>query len=139
MITTAAPAVPDPGEADKLKESLVDLNLTVAARRLDELIRKAQDANRSYSEFLASIVSTESTGRFERKLARSLKRSHLSSVKSLEEFDFSIRRKLSPAAVKELLNCRWIEEGRSVICVGRSGTGKTHIAKALGHAACTKE
>lgn len=133
---TKQDAVPE--EPDHLTELLRELNLTVAAAKLQDLLAQAQEKGCSYSQFLASLLAAESAGRFERKLARSLKRSRLGSTRSLDEFDFSVRRKLSAAAVKELLNCRWVEEGRSILCVGRSGTGKTHVVKALGHAACLK-
>ena len=127
-----------PEDPERLGQLLVALNLTSAAHEIDRLLRQAQESAYSYSRLLTTVLQTESQGRFQRKLSRALKRSHLGVCKTLEEFDFSFRRKLAAAAVKELLNCRWIDEGRSILCVGRSGTGKTHVAKALGHAACMK-
>lgn len=126
------------GENKELRRQLAGLNLTIAAAKLDESLSQAQIHQLSYSDFLSRLLAAEEHGRFERKLARSLKRSRLGAVKSLDEFDFSVRRKLSAPAVKELLNCQWIVEGRSVLCIGRSSTGKTHVAKALGYAACMK-
>src|SRR3972149_4883712 len=55
--------------------------------------------------------------------------------RSLEGFDWAARPQLSPQVVKELLTCRFIDEHRNVILVGRPSTGKTTVAKALGHAA----
>lgn len=132
--TCTAVCTPDPD--DSLSKILLDLNLTVAAKELNRLLGEAEERGDGYSDFLTAVLETESTGRFERKLNRSLKRSGLGATKSIDEFDFSIRRKLPKTAVKELLKCRWIVEGRSIICVGRPGTGKTHIAKAIAYAAC---
>lgn len=122
-------------QQDQLQKLLTELNLTVAAAKLPELLLQAQQKQLGYSDFLLAALQAESKGRFERKLARRLKRSGLGRTKSLDEFDFSIRPKLSPAAVKELLACRWVKEGRSIICVGMCGRGKTHVAKAIAHAA----
>lgn len=123
---------------EEIHNYLMTLNLTTVADRLQELLNESEAKGESYSAFLLKLLQTEFTGRFERKLKRSLRRSCLGASKGIDEFDFTIRKKLSKAAVKELSNCQWIEEGRSVICAGRPGTGKTHIAKALGHAACMK-
>lgn len=127
-----------PDESKQLRQQLAGLNLTIAAGKLEEALSQAQIHQLCYSDFLSRLLAAEENGRFERKLVRSLKLSRLGAVKSLDEFDFSVRRKLSAPAVKELLNCQWIAEGRSVLCIGRSSTGKTHVAKALGYAACMK-
>jgi DNA replication protein DnaC len=128
----------DDQRPEALRDLLLALNLTVAAKELDSLLDEAQRNSQSYSQFLGALLHVESNGRFQRRLSRGIKRAHLGAVKTLEEFDFSVRSKLSAPAVKELLNCRWIQEGRSILCVGRSGTGKTHVAQALGQAACMK-
>jgi DNA replication protein DnaC len=57
---------------------------------------------------------------------------------TLDGFDWAARPQLSPQVVKELLTCRFVEEHRNVILVGRPSTGKTTVAKALGHAACAR-
>ena len=44
--------------------------------------------------------------------------------------------KLDPRVVKELFGCRFVEEHRNILCLGRAGLGKTRIAKAIAHAAC---
>ncbi len=138
MVTNKKSAAPQGDDLEIIQASLSDLNLTVIAKSLEDHLRSAQEGGVSYSEFLRRILVEEATGRYERKLARSLKRSNLGASKSLEEFDFTVRKKLTKAAVMELLGCHWIKEGRSIICVGRSGTGKTHLAKALAKAACMK-
>ena len=138
MSRKTKPAAAAPEDPDGLGRLLTELNLTVASGRIAELLRNAQEQSQSYSDFLSVVLKAESAGRFDRKLSRGLKRSQLGTTKSLDEFDFSIRPKLAPAPVKELLNCRWVTEGRPILCVGRPGTGKTHVAKALAHAACMK-
>jgi DNA replication protein DnaC len=108
------------------------------ASDLEVVLQEAEDQQLGFCDFIDRLLQREHGTRWERKIERRLKRARLGEVKSLDEFDFKMRPKLSAPAVKELLSCRFIEEGRSIICLGRPGTGKTHVAKALAHAACMK-
>ena len=122
----------------QIEAQLRQLSLTVAASELLRLLQEAEAEQLSYSQLLDNLLAVELGARRARKVARRVKRAKLGEVKSLEEFDFSARPKLTPAAVKELLSCRFIDEGRPIICIGKAGTGKTHVAKALAHAACMR-
>jgi DNA replication protein DnaC len=114
------------------------LNLTTAARRLAELLAQAEAAQPSYSAFLHTLLEAEEGTRWERKLQRRRRWSRLGPPVTLDGFDWAARPQLSPQVVKELLTCRFIDEHRNVILVGRPSTGKTTVAKALGHAACAR-
>ena len=59
-------------------------------------------------------------------------------VKSLDSFDFLAIPSLNKVLVLELARCEYIERKENVLALGNSGTGKTHIALALGLAACQK-
>ena len=59
-------------------------------------------------------------------------------VKSLETFDYLAIPTLNKKLVLELARCEWIARRENVLCLGNSGTGKTHIALALGLAACQR-
>jgi DNA replication protein DnaC len=135
-MTRKADAAPDPLAA--VRTLLERLNLTTAARRLAELLAQAETAQPSYSAFLHAILEAEDGSRWERKLQRRRRWSRLGPPVSLDGFDWAARPQLSPQVVKELLTCRFIDEHRNVILVGRPSTGKTTVAKALGHAACAR-
>jgi len=124
----------DPLEA--LVALLVRLNLTTVARRLAELLARAEGEHPSYSEFLLRLLEAEEGVRWERRIERRRRWSRLGPPVSLDGFDGSARPQLSPQAVKELLTARFVDERRNVILVGRPSTGKTTVARALGHAAC---
>jgi DNA replication protein DnaC len=127
----------EPSNSD-LARLAVDLDLTALPETLPELLERAERDGLSYTDFAVALLGTEWSARHERKLSRGLKRSHLGTVEGLDGFDFAARPQLEPRVVKELLNCRFIDERRNIICVGRPGLGKTRIAKALAHAACLR-
>jgi DNA replication protein DnaC len=114
------------------------LNLTTAARRLAELLAQAEAAHPAYSAFLHTVLEAEDGARWERKLERRRRWSRLGPPVSLDGFDWAARPQLAPQVIKELLTCRFVDEHRNVILVGRPSTGKTTVAKALGHAACAR-
>jgi DNA replication protein DnaC len=121
---------------EKLRELLVELNLTTIARELSGVLAHAEQSAPGYSDFLYRVLEVEQAARTERKIQRRIRWSKLGPHVSLDDFDFSVRPKISPQAVKELLTCRFVEERRNIILVGRSSLGKTTVAKAIGHAAC---
>ena len=57
-------------------------------------------------------------------------------LKDFDTYDFSVLPQLSKPKVLELSRCEWIEHKHNCCLVGSHGTGKTHIAVALGQAAC---
>lgn len=129
---------PKPDPRDELRDLLVELNLTTIARRLPELLAGAEQGHPAYSEFLREVLRAEQTVRWERKIQRRTRWSKLGPEVPLDGFDWSARPQLSPQVVKELLTCRFVEERRNVILVGKPSTGKTTVARAIGHAACRR-
>jgi DNA replication protein DnaC len=128
------PPVPDPVE--ELIQLAIDLDLTALASGLREILDRAERDGMSFTDFGLALLRAEVLARKNRRLDRSLRRSHLGTVEGLEGFNFAIRPQLEPRVVKELTNCRFVEEKRNVLCLGRPGLGKTRIAKAIAHAAC---
>ena len=129
------PAPQDP--LAQVRSLLERLTLTTAARCLQDLLAQAEGTHPAYSEFLHQLLEAEQNSRWERKLQRRRRWSKLGPPLALEGFDWAARPQLSPQVVKELLTCRFIDEHRNVILVGRPSTGKTTVAKAIGHAACS--
>jgi DNA replication protein DnaC len=121
---------------DEVQTLLDDLNLTTAARELPRLLAEAESKSPSYSAFLRSVLEVEQAARFDRKMQRRLRWSKLGPFVSLDHFNFADRPQLSAQVVRELLTCRFVEEGRNLILVGKPSTGKTTVAKSIGHAAC---
>jgi len=128
------PPVADPIE--ELTQLAIDLDLTALAGSLRDVLGRAEREGLSFTEFGLSLLRAEVLARNNRRLERSLRSSRLGSIEGLEGFDFPSRPQLEPRVVKELFNCRYVQDKRNVLCLGRPGLGKTRIAKAIVHAAC---
>jgi DNA replication protein DnaC len=122
----------------QLKTQLKALKLSGMLDNLDLRLLEAQQNQLAFSEFLSIILSDEIETRNMRKLKRLLLQAGLGSEKTMETFDFSFNPSINAAYIRELATCRFIERGEGVFFIGPTGTGKTHLAKALCHQACRK-
>ena len=122
----------------QLKTQLKNLKLSGMLDNLDLRLLEARQNQLAYSEFLSLILTDEIETRNMRKVKRLLFQSGMGSEKTLETFDFSFNPSINAAYIRELATCRFIERGEDVFFIGPSGTGKTHLAKALCHQACRK-
>jgi DNA replication protein DnaC len=120
----------------ELIDLAIDLDLTALAAALPDILSRAEAEQTSFTDFALALLRAEATARRQRSLLRILKWSRLGTVQGLDGFDFAIRPQLDPRIVKELLGCRFAEERRNVLCLGKPGTGKTRVIKAIGRAAC---
>lgn len=128
------PPAKDP--TDELRQLAIDLDLTALADALPAVLDRAERDGLSFTAFALALFGTEASARNGRRLTRSLRRSRLGAIEGLDGYDFAARPQLEPRVVRELLNCRFVEEHRNVLCLGKPGLGKTRVAKALVHAAC---
>lgn len=127
---------PAPNPLDELTQLAIDLDLTTLATALPRLLQEAERSGQSFTDFTDALLRSEVEARHNRRLERSLLYSKLGPVEGLEGFNFQLRPQLEPRVVKELCSCRFIQERRNVLCIGRPGLGKTRIAKAITHSAC---
>ena len=122
----------------QIKNQLKTLKLSGILDNLDLRLLEAQQNQLAYSEFLAALLTDEMETRNMRKLKRLIAQSGMGTEKTLESFDFSFNPSINAAYIRELATCRFVERGKGIFFIGPSGTGKTHLAKALCHQACRK-
>lgn len=119
-----------------LRENLKALTLSTMARGLETRLRQAKESGAGYDEFLLDLTTEELQARAENRLSRRVREAKFPLLKTLEEFDFNAVDGLDIRLIRELSGCDYIKERRNIIFLGRSGTGKTHLATALGVDAC---
>jgi len=123
---------------DQIIHQLRVLKLPGMRENLEARLREADGNDLSYAEFLSMILTDELELRTNRRIVRLLHRAALGAEKTVETFDFSFNASVNAKLIKSLASCRFIERGEGVFLLGPTGTGKTHLAKALAHAACRK-
>ena len=84
------------------------------------------------------LCELERIERERRNVERRIRLARFPQTKSFDTFDFTAQPSLNKSLVLELSRCQWIDTRHNCIALGPSGTGKTHVALALGLAACQK-
>ncbi|QQE81540.1 IS21-like element helper ATPase IstB [Alicyclobacillus sp. SO9] len=101
------------------------------------LAREAIDKNHSALQFLSACLSEEATSRQQNRLLTYTRQAKFPAQKTLQDFDFSAIPALPKAKIVGLAEGQFIRDKENVVCMGGSGTGKTHMSIALGMAAIT--
>jgi len=125
-----------PSTLVSLKHNLKSLRLSTMAREIEATVRHAKEGGIGYDELLLSLTETELQVRAENRQKRRLREAKFPLMKPLETFDLDAVPDLDTSLFLELTTCGFIKEKRNIVFLGRSGTGKTHMATALGIEAC---
>ena len=122
-------------------EALVDahtaeLHLPTIRRRFRPLADEAAREQQTPLAYLAALLEAEVQERAERREHRRLLDARLPLLKRLEDFRFADNPNIPQATIAALADGSWIDDRDSIILIGESGTGKTHLATALAVCAC---
>ncbi len=115
-----------------------ELKLPTVKRRFRALAAEAVREQQTPVAYLAALLEAEHQERAERRERRRLIDARFPAIKRLEEFQFADNPKIPQATIAALAEGSWIADRESVIFVGDSGTGKTHLATALAVCACQR-
>jgi DNA replication protein DnaC len=136
--TTLAPHDEAAVLVERLRRHLTYLGLTHTSRSLDELLAWASRERPGHTAWLEHVLAAEVDHKSQARIARRIRTSGLVEHKTLEAFDWDFQPSLDKALVLELARLDFVQRRDDLVITGKSGTGKSHILKALGLRACVQ-
>ena len=119
-----------------LRSNLKQLRLPTIGAEFEKLAREAAAADEGYEQYLLRLTELEVAARASNAVQARIRAAGFPVQKDFDTFDFAAVPHLSKPKVLELARGEWIEQRSNVCLLGSPGTGKTHVATALGLAAC---
>ena len=120
----------------ELQRSLRQLRLGGMANVLETRLRQAQAEPMAPIDLLSVLIADELTRRSDRLLERRRKHAAFRDPdKTLDNFDFAFNPKMNRSLVFDLAACGFIDRREDALFLGPGGTGKSHLAQAIGQAA----
>jgi len=120
---------------DSLQTTLKKLRLSGMAQSLDVRLQEASGNRLNHDEFLELILQDELEVRAHRLIKRRKKLAGFRETKTLEDFDWQFNTSIKKKQFHDLATCGFIREARDVLILGPPGTGKSHLAQAIGYQA----
>lgn len=119
-----------------LPHQLKELKLSMIMKHYPSVARQAKESGWGYEEFLLGLTELELQGRAENRLKRRVREAKFPLMKTLDGFNYEAAPELDKRLIRDLAGGEYIRERKNVILMGKSGTGKTHLAIGLGIEAC---
>lgn len=123
---------------EKLKSKLRELKLAGMVKSLESRNKYALEKKASYIEFLELLIEDEYVNRRSNSFNKRLNRSKLNTQKDIDSFDFNYQPELDKIKIMDIMACRFINENKNIVFMGKPGVGKTHLANAIGLEAIKK-
>ena len=119
----------------EIERALRELRLSGIADTLNTRVMQAQAAQQPFLETLGAMLQDELDRRQSRLVERRFKRCGLDERPTLVDFDWRFNPKVPRSACFELHTLKFITEGANALIIGKPGTGKSHVAKAVAYQA----
>jgi len=117
---------------ETLEHKLALLKLGRMREVYQNWIEQAAQTQMGYGEFLEHLVTEELLGRTENQLRRKMKAAGFPYAATIEQFDFTLRPELKRTVMLRFFDSSFISSAGSLLLIGASGLGKTHLAIAVG-------
>ena len=119
-----------------LKHHLKQLKLPTMHNECEKVAQRCAADNADHLAYLLQLSELELIERERKAAERRLKAARFPATKLLDEFDFTARPSVNKPLVLQLIKGEYLEKRENILLVEPSGTGKSHLATALGMAAC---
>lgn len=112
------------------------LKLNGMLSTLEERLKQAREDALAHPECLSLLLQDEVQERDGKAMTRRLKQAKFEQDKTIEQIDMKRYPSKIQRAIRELICGQYLKDNQNVLVMGPTGTGKTHLAQALGHQAC---
>lgn len=120
----------------QLEGNLKLLSLFFMSANYEPLADQAAKEHRTHVDYLASLVEGETNLRHDRAVKRRIRLARFPAIKTLDQFLWNWPSSINRMSVQNLFRLKFLDDKANVIFLGGVGLGKTHLATALGYAAC---
>lgn len=117
---------------DLILTRLKDLKLSGIVKTLDVRNEEALKSSMSYMEFIELLINDEVLNRQTNGANKRFQKAHFPQHKTLEEYNFNCQPAISKRFIYNLATCEFIRKKENIAFIGPPGTGKTHLAIAIG-------
>lgn len=121
-----------------LKSYLKRLRLPTVAAGYQKIAEESLAGKKDYADYLLALMEQEVINREANALRNKISLARFPVIKGLDTFDFSTVKDLNQQTILQLANGDYLDRKENIILIGPAGVGKTHLATALGVAACKK-
>jgi len=122
-----------------LQEHLQELQLSFILNHHSDLAQQAAQAQWSHVDYLSRLIQGEFHQRRQRRIERRIQAAHFPVLKTLAQFGWDWPKKINRLQVQNLFRLEFLTQKANAIFLGTVGLGKTHLAIALGYAACLED
>ena len=120
----------------QLNEQLCSLRLLTVAEQYAALASEAAQKQWTHVDYLARLIEGEAQRRQELAIQRRIAAARFPCIKTLDQFDWNWPKKINRTQVQNLFRLAFLPDKGNVVFMGGVGLGKSHLAGALGYAAC---
>jgi DNA replication protein DnaC len=117
---------------EKIKTKLRNLKLagmvkSIESRNVFDIENKA-----SYIDFIELLIEDEHVNRLSNSFSKRLNKSKIDTQKTIDAFDFNYQPELNKKQIFDIASCRFVNENKNIVLMGKPGVGKTHLDNAIG-------